>query len=494
MKRILIVDDNADSRYSLRLLLDGYEVLEAGGGEEAVELARAQRPNCILLDVQMPGMDGFEVCRRLRSLEETRTIPIILVTGHHRDTQSLVRGLAAGGDEYVTKPVAQQELRARVEAMLRIEDLQNRLEVLNAELDREVRRRTEELRLIYLTVPVGIYTLDATGRITSFNRHLERMLGYTSDEILGRSIADVYGPGYDALYWLDLCRHEGRTASEGEARRKDGSHLPVFDERVATSDHLGEHAGFTGYMQDLSQRQRMRHLLKEQEVQAGVGRLTAMIVHEIMNPIAGVSQYLDAMLQRLGGGEAIGKEELQRGAGVMRDALRRTTDLIRHLRGFSRPAVRAMTGVDPCAILLDLHALMRHDLYGHGIEMTVAGEPLRFTVRGDAGRLSQVFLNLITNARDAMPKGGKLVVEARARDSTLRVDFTDTGVGIPSGNMARIFDFLFTTKGEKGTGYGLTISKDIVEEHGGRIEVTSEPGKGSTFTVVLPLESGPRVA
>jgi len=494
VKRILIVDDNADSRYSLRLLLDGYEVLEASGGEEAIELARKERPNCLLLDVEMPGMSGFDVCRRLRSLDETRRVPIILVTGHHRDTQSLVKGLAAGGDEYVTKPVSQQELRARVEAMLRIEDLQNRLESLNAELDREVRRRTEELRQIYLTVPVGIYTLDATGRITTFNRHLERMLGYDATEMVGKSIADVYGPEYDTLYWLDLCRHEGRTAAEGEARRKDGSRLPVFDERVVTQDHLGEHVGFTGYMQDLSQRRRTRQLLKEQEVQAGVGRVAAMIVHEIMNPIAGVSQYLDAVLQRLGAGEAIGKEELQRGAGVMRDALRRTTDLIRQLRGFSRAAVHPVTGVDPCAILADLHALMRHDLYRHGIEMSLQGEAGRYTVRGDAGRLSQVFLNLITNARDAMPEGGKLIVEARARDSSVHVSFRDSGMGIPTENMARIFDFLFTTKGEKGTGYGLTISRDIVEEHGGRIEVKSEPGEGSTFTVVLPLESGPRVA
>jgi len=494
VKRILIVDDNADSRYSLRLLLDGYDVTEASGGEEAIELAKSQRPNCILLDVEMPGMNGFEVCQQLRSLEDTRTIPIILVTGHHRDTQSLVRGLAAGGDEYVTKPVSQQELRARVEAMLRIEDLQNRLEALNAELDQEVRRRTEQLRQIYLTVPVGIYTLDATGRITSFNRHLERMLGYESAEIVGKSIGEVYGGEYDTLYWLDLCRREGRTASEGEARRKDGTRLPVFDERVVTYDHVGEHVGFTGYLQDLSRRRRIRQLLKEQEVQAGVGRITAMIVHEISNPVSGVSQYLDAMLQRLEANEAIGKEELRRGAAVMRDALRRTTDLIRHLRGFARAAVRPATGVDPYAILTDLHALMRHDLYRHGIEMTITGEPGRYTVRGDAGRLSQVFLNLIANARDAMPDGGKLDVEVRARDSSLCVGFTDTGIGIPPENMDRIFDLLYTTKGEKGTGYGLTISKDIVEEHGGRIEVRSDPSKGSTFTVVLPLESGPPVA
>jgi signal transduction histidine kinase len=238
----------------------------------------------------------------------------------------------------------------------------------------------------------------------------------------------------------------------------------------------------------------MRQLLKEQEVQAGMGRLTAVIVHEIANPIGGVSQYLDAMLQRLEANEAIGKEELRRGAAVMRDALGRTTELIRRLRGFTRAAVQPTTGVDPITILADLQMLVRYDLHRHGIEMRLHGEPGRHSVRADAGRLSQVFLNLITNARDAMPHGGKLDVEVRARDSSVEIRFADTGIGIPPENIGRIFDLLFTTKGEQGTGYGLTISRDIVEEHGGRIEVRSEPGRGSAFTVVLPLESGPAVA
>jgi len=497
VKKILIVDDNEDSRYSLRLLLDGrYEILEAGSGPAAIGLALSERPHCILLDVEMPGMDGFEVCRRLRAAEETRSIPVILVTGHHRDTESLVRGLEAGGDEYVTKPVSKQELQARVDAMLRIQDLQNRLETLNLELENEVRRRTDELRRIYRTVPVGIYTLDAAGRVTSINHHLEHMLGYSSADVAGKlGIGDLFSEDYDALYWLDLCRREGHTASEGLARCRDGSLIPVFDERVVIIDHLGEHAGFTGYIQDLRQLKRSRELLKQQETQAGVGRLTALIMHEIANPISGVAQYLDAMLRRLEAGRSVEAGELRRGAEVMRDALHRTTDLIQHLRGLTRRTVRPLSGVDPYVLLDDLQALMRHDLHRRGIRMTLKGQSGRYTVRGDAGRLSQVFLNLITNARDAMPKGGTLDVEVFAEDSTLAVAFQDSGTGISADNLSRIFEFLFTTKGEEGTGYGLTISKDIVEEHGGRIDVTSEPGRGSCFTVHLPLPaSGPPVA
>jgi len=489
VKRILVVDDNPDSRYSLRLLLDGkYEIVEASNGKEAVEMAQEERPDCILLDVEMPGMNGFQVCERLKSDSETRSIPVILVTAHHRDTESVVRGLQAGGDEYVTKPVAQKELQARVNAMLRVRELQDQLEVLNAELERQVRRRTGELRQIYATVPVGIYTLDATGRISSFNRHLQKMFSYEAAEVVGKKgIGDLFQADYDTLYWLDLCRREGRTSCEAVARAKDGTKIPVFDERVVMTDDVGEHVGFTGYLQDLRQIRRTRQLLKEQEKQAGVGRLASAIVHEIANPISGVAQYLDAMLRRLEGAERFEADELRHGAQVMRNALQRTTDLIQHLRGLTRSAVRPVSDVDPMALLADLQALMRYELHRHGIEVVIVGEPGRHTVRGDAGRLSQVFLNLITNARDAMPDGGTLTVEVRARDSTLEIAFADTGVGVPPENLDRIFEFLFTTKGDAGTGYGLTISGDIVGEHGGRIDVKSGLGTGSTFTVVLPM-------
>jgi DNA-binding response OmpR family regulator len=214
VKRILLVDDNADSRYSLRLLLDGeFEIVEASSGKQAVELAHAERPDCILLDVEMPGMDGFQVCERLKGDADTRSIPVILVTAHHRDTESVVKGLQAGGDEYVTKPVAQKELQARVGAMLRLHELQDQLEVLNAGLERQVRRRTGELRQIYATVPIGIYTLDATGGISSFNRHLQEMLGHEAEEVVGKQgIGDLFLDDYDTFYWLDLCRKEGRTS------------------------------------------------------------------------------------------------------------------------------------------------------------------------------------------------------------------------------------------------------------------------------------------
>jgi len=170
----------------------------------------------------------------------------------------------------------------------------------------------------------------------------------------------------------------------------------------------------------------------------------------------------------------------------MRDALQRTSDLIGNLRSFTRSAIRPVENIDPLALIDDLRSLMRHNLHRHGIEFEVAGKAGSTAVKGDAGRLAQVFLNLIANAREAMPEGGRLSVDVRADNSTVQVRFTDTGVGIAKADLERIFEFLYTTKGDQGTGYGLSISRDIVAEHGGRIAVESEPGRGSTFTVILP--------
>ncbi len=487
MKRILIVDDDADSRYALGLQLGpGYEVVEAADGEAALAEAQRAAPHCILLDVNMPGMDGHEVCRRLRAEPKTRSVPVILVTAHSRGTPSVVEGLAAGADEFVAKPVDQQELRARVHAMLRIRDLQERLESLNLDLEGQVRQRTEELNRVYDTVPVGIYTLDESGRVTSFNRYLESLLGYAAAEVIGKNVGALFAEGYDAAYWLELVREEGRAQGEAMARHKDGHAVPAYDDRVASDGDDGGSAGFVGYLQDVTARRRLERIAKQQETQAAVGRLAASIVHEIANPVSGVAHYLDAVLTRLDRGEVIASDELQRGASVMRDALERTNELIRNLRGFTRSAVRPVAAIDMFVLLSDVRALMRHGLHRRGVEMTVEGGA-GVSVHGDAGKLSQVLLNLITNARDAMPDGGAIRAWTGTDGDVVEIGVEDEGVGIPPENLGRVFDFLFTTKGEKGTGFGLALSREIVEEHRGTISVQSRPGEGSCFVIRLPV-------
>ncbi|MDH3591309.1 MAG: response regulator [Planctomycetota bacterium] len=482
MARILVVDDSEDSRYALGLQLGDHEVSEAGSGAEALAMATENPPDCILLDVEMPGMSGFDTCRALRDEPATAAVPVILVTGHRRDTDSLVAGIAAGADEYITKPVAREELQARVRAMLRVGDLQRRLREANAELEGEVRRRTADLKRIYETVPVGLYTLDPQGVITAVNRHLKTMLAYDKDELVGRSVGVLFADGYDAEYWTALCCETGRFATETSARRREGEDLPVFDERVLNADG----SGFTGYLQDLSQRQWLVKVLQEQETQAAVGRLAAGIVHEIINPLSGVQQYLGAIGGRLEREDTVEPAELQRGLSVMSDAIERATALVGNLRGFTRSAARKTQLVDPFALLEDLSVLMRHDLHRRGISMELAGQGGGHTVAGDAGRISQILLNLITNARDAMPDGGVLTASVASDDDWAEIRVKDTGVGIDPADRARVFDLLFTTKGESGTGYGLAISRRIAADHGGTLDFEANPGPGTTFLLRLP--------
>jgi len=485
--RILVVDDNADSRYALTLQLDpAYEVVEAANGEEALEAARRAPPDCVLLDINMQGMDGHEVCRRLRAQPDTAPVPIILVTAHSRGAKSVVEGLAAGADEFVAKPVDQQELRARVGAMLRIRELQQRLESLNEGLEAQVRERTAELKRIYETVPVGIYTLDDEGRVTAFNCYLEGLLGYEADEVVGRPVAELFADDCAAADWLDVVREEGRAHGDVLMRHKEGHVVPAYDDVVAAREPSGAPAGFVGYLQDVTVRRRLERIAKEQETQAAVGRLAAGIVHEIANPVSGVAHYLDAVLTRLDRDDAMPPEELRRGAAVMRDALERTNELIRNLRGFTRSAVLPVTDVDVYVLLRDVRALMRHGLRREGIDIVVEGEP-GAVVPGDAGKLSQVLLNLIANARDAMrPRGGTIRMWSRRDGDAFEIGVEDEGTGIAPEHLDRVFDFLFSTKGDEGTGFGLALSREIVEEHRGTISVESRPGEGACFTIRLP--------
>ncbi len=476
------MDDNEDSRYAVRLQLGDFDVIEVGDGPAALQAAEEVAPDCILLDVEMPGMNGFEVCRRLRANPACASIPVILLTGHRRDTDSLVTGLAAGADEYIAKPVARAELHARVHAMLRIGDLQRRLTGANERLEEQVRRRTAALLRIYETVPIGLYTMSVMGRLTSVNHALQVMLGRELDDLTGQDASALFGADYDAAYWSALCRERGRIAAELHVVGADDQVVAVLDERVWNADG----SGFTGYVQDRTQREQLESVLQEQEKQAAIGRLAGGIMHEIINPLAGVQHYLGAVAARLETGATVDTQELQRGMVVMQDAVDRATKLVGNLRGFTRVAERPRDDVDLVAIVEDLGLLLRHDLDRHRIKLIVEGQRGEAIVRADEGQVSQVLVNLFTNARDAMQDGGTLTARVRVENQEVHLAVADTGTGIPPDIQDRVFELLFTTKGDAGTGYGLAISRRIALDHGGSLDFESQPGAGSTFHLRLP--------
>ena len=370
------------------------------------------------------------------------------------------------------------------------------------ELERLVARRTATLRVsearfraIFEDADIGIATVDREGRLMESNPALQRMLGYGGAELRGMALAEFIHP-HDAEVEANLDMYRELMAGERdhfriETRfvRKDGQviwgNLIVSPARRAE----GKSRFAIAMVEDVTDRKEAQAALIQSEMLAVTGRLAASLAHEINNPLQSVIGCLDLARESLIGGEEedadqllqIATEELERAAGIvarMRDLNRR-----------SNPEEREPTDVN--ALLEQVLTLTKKqcEKYRVAVNWTPADNlPLLQLV---PDRVQQVFLNLVLNAVDAMPDGGRLEVStSRTGDPDgIRASFADTGRGIAPDAVPHIFDAFYTTKPE-GMGLGLYVTRNIVEEHGGHIDVETQPGAGATFTIWLPAQTG----
>jgi len=217
---------------------------------------------------------------------------------------------------------------------------------------------------------------------------------------------------------------------------------------------------------------------------AATGKLTAQLAHEINNPIHNIQSCIKTALARLPG-DAKGRDLIT----VAFEEIGRLSKLTRQMLDFYRGSVLELERelVDVNGILREVAATFSPELEQRGITCVLDLQDALPPVLGSRDKLLQVFLNLVLNARDAMPQGGTISIRTRVDTDNIRIQFTDTGVGIPAENLSRIFDAFYTTKSKvSGVGLGLSVSYGIVGQHGGTIGAMSEPGKGTLFTVVLP--------
>ena len=219
---------------------------------------------------------------------------------------------------------------------------------------------------------------------------------------------------------------------------------------------------------------------------ADIGQIAAGVVHDVNNPLSAVSGYVQLLLMR----EDIG-EEVRAELNIVREGAKRIDAIVQSLLGFARKGTseeEVFEKVDVNETIGKLKLLTRHSLSVGRIQLTLELDKNLPEIHGQSGKLQQVFMNMIGNAHQAMPQGGALSIRTSYRDGFVNVAFSDTGVGIPQENLEKIFHPFFTTKSsDKGTGLGLSISRKIVEEHEGTIQVESQVGKGTTFTVKLPV-------
>ncbi len=367
----------------------------------------------------------------------------------------------------------------------------------------EQKRAEEELRrlaLIFENLYDGVVTTDSEGRIVDWNASAERMFGHPRSEVLGKTLASVLRPSEaaplgDAI--LKKISKEGRWTGELEFLRPDGT--PGFCEAamVPLKDATGKQLGFVATHRDISERKKLQAQLMLAERLASVGTLAAGVAHEINNPLAYISANLEFLLTELEHNDATTPERIQELMPSLRESLegaRRIAIIVRDLKTFSRGSTEAGDGPVNVQKAVELACKMASNIIRHRARLVLDFAQVA-AVEGNEGRLCQVFLNLLVNAAESLPESSpgdaEIRVTVRPQGDLVAIRFQDSGMGMSPETLARIFDPFFTTKPVGvGTGLGLSICHGIVSSFGGRIQVESEQGKGSTFTVLLRQHHG----
>jgi PAS domain S-box-containing protein len=360
---------------------------------------------------------------------------------------------------------------------------------------KEVQEAHDFLRSIIQNSPNAIIGTDLDGQIILWNRGAEEILGYKAKDVVGHmNMKSLYPEGKGEVMPELLRKGGGRlTGYPTVFERQDGRTVEGSLSASIVADASGREATVVSIFVDLGERLQMERRLRQTQDQllqseklAAVGRLTSQIAHELNNPLYGIMNTLELMKT-----EVDPQSRRRRLLEMALSEIVRLTELLRKMLSFSRPDQDEKHPVDINTILDEILLLHEKQLRENDIHLTHSFADGLGKVLASKNQLRQVFLNMISNARDAMPDGGTLTVVTKVERGNVQVEFTDTGTGIRPENLDKIFDAFFTTKDSvKGVGLGLSVCYVFIKEHGGDIKVDSAWGSGTTFTVSLPTHPG----
>lgn len=489
--RVLIVEDEALIALDLerRFLRMGYDVVGIGDNrDEAIALFVEQQPDIVLMDISIRGpVDGIETARAISQLGD---VPIIFLTAY-ADDDTVRRAAEISPYGYLLKPFDERTLSATLAVAFERHAADTGLRLLGAAVD---------------SATVGILLVDARGdrrAIVYCNDAFLTLSGMTREEAIGRRPCFLAEEGTSEAAMRLQAAIEARVAVDGVTRgvRANGE---VFWTSVNVSPVAGRNGQTTHMLVfhlDVTRQRAAETALADSQRLALVGRLTAGIAHDMNNVLGAIVAFAD--LARTDLGE---DHEQRSDLDEVVHAAQRGALLTRKLLDFSRHGeVAGATHADVVKVLGELRP-MAERLAGStvALEFHLALEPMAIGL--DATSLEQIVLNLIVNARDAMPRGGKVTISAQrpaeaagafAAGHYVRLAVSDTGTGIPAETLAKIFEPFFTTKPHGGgAGLGLSTCRMLVDRAGGTIRVSSEPGVGTTFVFELPItgDEAPRTA
>ena len=487
---ILVVDDNAATRYSTARVLrsKGFEVVEATNGQRALDLAR-NGVDLVLLDVGLPDMDGFEVCRRLREDARSAHLPVLHLSATFMRDADRITGLDAGAIGYLTHPVEPPVLIATVCALLRARRAEN-----------ETRRNEAKFRAVFDQAVSGIALLGADLSCAEVNPALCALLGAPAAAIVGRNLADFLPREVDGRAET-IQRIGGDEGWRGvfPVVRSDGRLVPLEWHvsplslpglRVAIVTDISERQSIEQQRQDL--------LASERAARADAERANrlkddflATLSHELRTPLSAIVGWSQVLQQVKPGATELaeGLSAIERNAKIQTQLIADLLDVSRITSGKLRLDLQM---IDPGVMVEAALDAIAPAAAAKGIQLQKTLASNAGPVRGDASRLQQIVWNLVSNAVKFTPKGGRVEIELDRSQSDVRITVRDSGQGIKRDFLPYVFDRF--RQGDNratrvgGLGLGLAIVKHLVEMHGGSVSADSEgEGQGATFVVRLPV-------
>ena len=516
MPTALIVDDNPQDAYLLRCVLaaDGFELVEASNGREALQRATERPVDLVISDILMPVMDGFSLCREWKKDPARRRTPFVFYTATYVDKKDEDFALNLGADLFIVKPADPSFLRERLAHVLakrrsdrvgngaqgdgEVPILRQYNAVLIHKLEDklfELERLNQALRikdLALATSASGILLTAPSGEVSYANPSMARLCGKPGTDLVGQRVERLFVNPEPVVAWLSSSAAPGPVELQLVA---SAGQPPVWVQvrgHVVT-DEGDRRLGLMVSCLDISGEKRLRQELARVQRLEALSLFAAGVAHDFNNLLMSMYAGLDLPeVERLPESERGGDQAMALAA------FERAKDLTRRLLTFSKGSTAKRRAVD-VSLLLD-----------ESVSLALSGSSVRCERRyasslpsawGDAGQLAQVFSNLLVNARQAMKDRGTIVVSARvdelpassglAAGRYLSIEVKDDGPGIPPDVLPHVFEPYFTTKSE-GSGLGLATCQAIVQEHAGRLTVATGPSEGTTFEVLIP--STPEVA
>ena len=510
--KILIVDDEKLIRLNLRALLEdlGYGVTEAANGREGLDTFDRERPDLVLADLRMPVMDGLSMIAGLQ--EKSPETPVIVISGTGT-VPDAVDSLRLGAWDYIMKPVADVEgldivIKRTLEKARLVKE--NRQYREHLEQTAEALRTSEER---YALAVEGandvIWDVNLTTGEAYHSKRFKNILGYEENEIPNNINARewqerIHPDDYQRVTEARDSYLEGRVPVfevEFRLRHKDGGYRWVACRGACVRDSQGRAYRMAGSLTDITERKKLEQQLLQSQKMESIGILAGGVAHEFNNLLTAISGYGQILQESIPADDELSQESI----GNVLKAAERAAELTRSLLAFSRKQTIKPEPLCVDTIIGYVDKLIQR-VIGEDIEISVDLSGKNFLVKADVGQVEQVLMNLATNARDAMPRGGRLCImtgkvvveegsEARydlpAPGEYALISFADTGTGIDKESLGKIFEPFYTTKEVgKGTGLGLSLVHGIIKQHNGSILVSSEMGKGTTFNIYLPLIEG----